>query len=94
MTYKIFPRERAGYFSIIMDYNHAKAVELSDRMDATDGISFDAYHNRKDMDAYIIIVHITDPALLRESVVYQQDRLYTICAEVLGMNDLPSPNDL
>ena len=94
MTYKIFPRERAGYFSIIMDYNHAKAVELSDRMDATDGISFDAYHNRKDMDAYIIIVHITDPALLHESVAYQQYRLYTICAEVLGMNDLPNPNDL
>ncbi len=90
MTYKIYPRERAGQYSIIMDYDHRKAVLLSDTMDATDGIAFDAYYNRRDMDAYIVVVHITDEALLRESVAYQMDRLYTICAEVLGANDLTS----
>ncbi len=88
MTYKIYPRERAGWYCIIMDYDHRKAVQLSDTMDTTEGIAFDAYYNRRDMDAYVILVHITDEALLRESVAYQTDHLYTVCAGVLGENDI------
>lgn len=89
MVYRICDTERKHWYRIIMDYDHKKAVKLSDVINADPRFSFYAYYSRKDIGLHVISVYVpaTSP-LHSESNEYVKDELLTICASLLGANPL------
>ena len=94
MLYKIYRREHAGEYSVIMDYNRERSRALWERFREIPWLSYSALYDRRDMDAFVVTTVINLPSLLAESESAQKDKLYDICAQVLGVNDLPYPCSL
>lgn len=85
MLYKIYDTERAGYWRVVMDLDHAKGVALADAIDSDGRFSFLFYRERADIDAFVIgvgLVAHSVPAV--ESNAAAKDALAGICRSVLG----------
>ena len=89
MEYKICDTEEKHWYRIIMDYDHKKAVELSDAINADPRFSFYAYYSRKDIGLHVIAVHIpANSTLHHECNEHIKDELLTICDSILKRPEL------
>lgn len=84
-AYHIYDTEKKHWYRIIMDYNHAKAVKLSDKISADPNFTFYAYYSRKDIGLHVIAVCVASSSPLKQETNERiKEKLLTICASVLG----------
>ena len=85
MEYKICDTEKRHWYRILMDYDHAKMVALSDRIGADNRFVFYAYYSRSDIGVGVISVYVAkDSPLKNETNEYIKDVLLSHCSAVLG----------
>ena len=82
MTYHVEKTGRNA-FMVLMDYNHAKCVQLSDVLDADPKLEFSQYTGNKKANINTIILRITDDELRHAETKAQKAYIDAICRPIL-----------